>query len=82
MMTFKDYMESEVTEAEQLDEKMYFDYKTRNGKKVKKWHTTRKNYRIQINKKTGQPKEVFITPMERPIPFQCLFTKSFITCII
>lgn len=67
MMTFKDYMESEITEAEaeQLDEKMYFDYKTRNGKKVKKWHTTRKNYRIQINKKTGQPKEVFITPMER-----------------
>ena len=66
-MTFKDYMESEITEAEaeQLDEKMYFDYKTRNGKKVKKWHTTRKNYRIQINKKTGQPKEVFITPMER-----------------
>ena len=32
-MTFKDYMESEVTEAEQLDEKMYFDYKTRNERR-------------------------------------------------
>lgn len=65
MASFQDYINDLNTPPEQLDEKMWFDYKTRNGKKTKKWHTDRKNFRIQINKKTGQPKEVFISPAER-----------------
>lgn len=67
MASFKDYI-NDLTlpaESESLNEKMWFDYKTRNGKKTKKWHTDRKNFRIQINKKTGQPKEVYISPSER-----------------
>ena len=55
MASFQDYIDDLNAPAEQLDEKMWFDYKTRNGKKTKKWHTDRKNFRIQINKKTGQP---------------------------
>lgn len=69
MFNFKDYIidqASQTSEPENfLDEKMTWEWKTRNGKKTKKWHTDRKNYRIQINKKTGQPKEVYISPMER-----------------
>ena len=69
MSSFSDYIIDQAEQTgvpeEYLTEKMWFDYKTRNGKKTKKWHTTRKNYRIQINKKTGQPKEVYISPMER-----------------
>ena len=67
MASFKDYIDdlSLPAESESLNEKMWFDYKTRNGKKTKKWHTDRKNFRIQINKKTGQPKEVYISPSER-----------------
>ena len=67
MISFKDYIDDQVKQSDPdlLSEKMWFDYKTRNGKKTKKWHTDRKNYRIQINKKTGQPKEVYITPTER-----------------
>jgi hypothetical protein len=68
-MSFKDYVEEMQKEpvpvAEPLSEKMWFDYRQRGNKKVKKWHTDRKNFRIQINKKTGQPKEVFISPTER-----------------
>ena len=70
MQNYKDYINGQLESLEEpekafLDEKMYFDYKTRDGKRVKKWHTTRENYRIQINKKTGQPKEVYISPTER-----------------
>ena len=67
MASFKDYIDDLLlpVESEPLTEKMWFDYKTRNGKKQKKWHTDRKNFRIQINKKTGQPKEVYISPSER-----------------
>lgn len=66
MASFKEYLDClESPEQESLTEKMWFDYKTRGNKKVKKWHTDRKNFRIQINKKTGQPKEVFISPTER-----------------
>ena len=66
MASFKDYLDDQTnTDVDPLTEKMWFDYKTRGNKKVKKWHTDRKNFRIQINKKTGQPKEVFISPTER-----------------
>ena len=66
MASFKDYLNDQTnTDVDPLMEKMWFDYKTRGNKKVKKWHTDRKNFRIQINKKTGQPKEVFISPTER-----------------
>lgn len=71
MASFKDYINEHYevfnssVQLDTLDEKLYYDYKIRNGKKTKKWHTTRKNYRVQINKKTGQPKEVYITPSER-----------------
>lgn len=67
METFIDYINENLEhfDADLVTEKMWFDYKTRNGKRQKKWHTDRKNYRIQINKKTGQPKEVYITPTER-----------------
>lgn len=70
-MSFKDYMDEQYDSFKgheddlSLDERMYYDWKVRNGKRTKKWHTDRKNYRIQINKKTGMPKEVFITPSER-----------------
>lgn len=70
MISFNDYIDQKIepmkeVDTDRIDERMWFDYKTRNGKKTKKWHTDRKNYRIQINKKTGMPKEVFITPQER-----------------
>lgn len=69
MFNFKDYIIDQAIQTNEpenfLDEKMTWEWKTRNGKKTKKWHTDRKNYRIQINKKTGQPKEVYISPMER-----------------
>lgn len=71
MSNFKEYIDQQYEtfngdEKElSLDEKMYYDWKIRDGKRTKKWHTDRKNYRIQINKKTGMPKEVFITPSER-----------------
>lgn len=68
MANFKDYIFDQIESGEDeslLDEKMYWEYVTRNGKRQKKWHTDKKNFRIQINRKTGQPKEVFITPMER-----------------
>lgn len=69
-MSFRTYIDEQydnLTDKDilTLDEKMYYEWKTREGKRVKKWHTDRKNYRIQINKKTGQPKEVYITPSER-----------------
>ena len=70
MTTFNQYVDSLVNSSEnpddnQLDEKMYWTYVTREGKRQKKWHTDKKNFRIQLDKKTGRPKEVFITPMER-----------------
>ena len=69
MISFKNYIIEELNkageESDRIDEKMWFDYKTRGNKKVKKWHTDRKNFRIQLNKKTGQPKEVYISPTER-----------------
>ena len=69
MASFKDYIIDQVQHASNsentLDEKMTWKWRTRNGKKVKKWQTDRKNFRIQINKKTGQPKEVYISPSER-----------------
>ena len=68
MTNFKDYLFGQIEKSNDesiLDEKMYWEYVTRNGKRQKKWHTDKKNFRIQINKKTGQPKEVFITPTER-----------------
>ena len=68
MTNFKDYVFDQIESSGDdslLDEKMYWEYVTRNGKRQKKWHTDKKNYRIQINRKTGQPKEVFITPTER-----------------
>lgn len=70
MVNFRKYIDEHYEQFNDndnltLDERMYFDFKVRNGKRVKKWHTDRENYRIQINKKTGQPKEVFITPTER-----------------
>lgn len=68
MTNFKDYLFDQIEKSDDesiLDEKMYWEYVTRNGKRQKKWHTDKKNFRIQINKKTGQPKEVFITPTER-----------------
>lgn len=68
METFKDYIYNQIEKSGDdglLDEKMYWEYVTRNGKRQKKWHTDKKNFRIQVNKKTGQPKEVFITPTER-----------------
>lgn len=69
MASFKDYITEQLENAGEdlstINEKMWFDYKTREGKKVKKWHTNRKNFRIQVDKKTGQPKEVFISPSER-----------------
>jgi hypothetical protein len=68
MTNFKDYLFNKIEKSDDesiLDEKMYWEYVTRNGKRQKKWHTDKKNFRIQINKKTGQPKEVFITPTER-----------------
>lgn len=68
MESFKDYLLDQIEKSQDeslLDEKMYWEYVTRNGKRQKKWHTDKKNFRIQVNKKTGQPKEVFITPTER-----------------
>ena len=65
MESFKDYLLDQIEKSQDeslLDEKMYWEYVTRNGKRQKKWHTDKKNFRIQVNKKTGQPKEVFITP--------------------
>ena len=71
MKTFNEYIDEHVDNFEnlddnnQIDEKMTWTYVTREGKRQKKWHTDKKNFRIQIDKKTGRPKEVFITPMER-----------------
>lgn len=60
----EDYLES--PDNNQLDEKLVRKYVIRNGKRTWKWTTTRKGkYRVQIDKKTGQPKEVFITAMEK-----------------
>lgn len=70
-MNFAEYIDNQyneftnVDQLDSLDEKLYWEWRIRNGKRTKKWHTDRKNYRVQINKKTGQPKEVYITPSER-----------------
>lgn len=71
-MNFADYTQQNEnylenpTEAQQLDEKLVKKFVVRNGKRTWKWTTTRKGkYRVQIDKKTGQPKEVFITAMEK-----------------
>lgn len=62
-MSFADYTKEN---EEILNEKLVRKFVVRNGKRTWKWTTTRKGtYRVQIDKKTGQPKEVFITPMEK-----------------
>lgn len=62
-MSFADYVKEN---EEILNEKLIQKWVIRGGKRVKKWTTTRKGtYRVQIDKKTGQPKEVFITQMEK-----------------
>lgn len=67
-MNFSEYLNSltDLDDQNQLDEKLVQRWMIRGGKRIKKWTTTRKGtYRVQIDKKTGQPKEVFITPMEK-----------------
>lgn len=68
-MSFADYTRKneEILDRDEnrLDEKLILTWRIRSGKRTKKWKTTRKNYRVQIDKKTGQPKEVYITELER-----------------
>lgn len=70
-MNFADYTQMNEQYLDQpdkpeLDEALKKKFVIRNGKRTWKWTTTRKGkYRVQIDKKTGQPKEVFITNMER-----------------
>ena len=61
------YLEEPTEENLQvLDEALKKKFVIRNGKRVVKWVTTRKGkYRVQIDRKSGQPKEVFITNKER-----------------
>ena len=61
------YLENPTEENSQiLDEALKKKFVIRNGKRVVKWVTTRKGkYRVQIDRKSGQPKEVFITNKER-----------------
>lgn len=62
-MSFADYVKEN---EEILNEKLVQKWVIRGGRRIKKWTTTRKGtYRVQIDKKTGQPKEVFITQMEK-----------------